>query len=122
VVVYTGDTAQDVLDIIKSDIYAESGVWDLEKAQIIPVSPRPTGAKSMKVTDKDLNSMFLRFVNRSHSRIGGEERVERSWKWIFMKLFIYILHSRNGNESEAPATATCVTTLLLRPWPAAHIQ
>lgn len=67
-VVYTGETAQDVLEIIKSDIYAESGVWDLEKAQIIPVSPLPAVAKSMKVADKDRNSMFLQFVNRSYSR------------------------------------------------------
>lgn len=38
VVVYTGETVQEVESIIKNDIYATSGVWDLEKTQIIPVS------------------------------------------------------------------------------------
>jgi hypothetical protein len=37
-IVYTGDTAEEIHDIIKNDIYAKSGVWDLEKAQVIPVS------------------------------------------------------------------------------------
>jgi uncharacterized protein YciI len=37
VVVYTGETAQDVRELIENDIYATSGVWDLDKVQIIPV-------------------------------------------------------------------------------------
>ncbi|KAM0279878.1 hypothetical protein ACHAPQ_011758 [Fusarium lateritium] len=36
VVVYTGDTEAEVRKIIENDIYATSGVWDLEKMQIIP--------------------------------------------------------------------------------------
>ncbi len=40
-VVYTGESIEEVRAIIHSDIYAKSGVWDLEKAQIIPVSMCP---------------------------------------------------------------------------------
>lgn len=36
--VYTGESAEDVRQIIKNDIYATSGVWDIEKVQIYPVS------------------------------------------------------------------------------------
>ncbi|CAI7662333.1 unnamed protein product [Penicillium manginii] len=38
VVVYTGESIEDVRQIIKNDIYATSGVWDIEKVQIYPVS------------------------------------------------------------------------------------
>jgi hypothetical protein len=38
VVVYTGESPEAVRSIIENDVYATSGVWDLEKAQIIPVS------------------------------------------------------------------------------------
>lgn len=37
VVVYTGDNVEEVRSIIRKDIYATSGVWDLEKVQIFPV-------------------------------------------------------------------------------------
>lgn len=36
-IVYTAANAEEVKEIIKRDIYATSGVWDVEKAQIIPV-------------------------------------------------------------------------------------
>ncbi|KAK2732036.1 hypothetical protein CKAH01_01982 [Colletotrichum kahawae] len=36
VVVYTGESPEEVKAILENDIYATSGVWDLEKAQIIP--------------------------------------------------------------------------------------
>ncbi|CAJ0548493.1 Ff.00g021060.m01.CDS01 [Fusarium sp. VM40] len=36
VVIYTGETAQDVRKLIENDIYATSGVWDLDQVQIIP--------------------------------------------------------------------------------------
>ncbi|KAJ6072903.1 hypothetical protein N7467_010988 [Penicillium canescens] len=36
VVVYTGGNAAEVREIINNDIYAKSGVWDLEKVQIYP--------------------------------------------------------------------------------------
>ncbi|KAJ5112715.1 hypothetical protein N7532_000760 [Penicillium argentinense] len=38
-VVYTGATAEEVREIINNDIYAKSGVWDLEKVQIFPYVP-----------------------------------------------------------------------------------
>lgn len=38
VVVYTGESPEAVRGIIEKDIYATSGVWDLAKVQIIPVS------------------------------------------------------------------------------------
>ena len=38
VVVYTGESTEAVRSIIENDVYATSGVWDLAKAQIIPVS------------------------------------------------------------------------------------
>ncbi|KAI9044834.1 YciI family protein [Aspergillus affinis] len=34
--VYAATNVEEVKDIIKSDIYTSSGVWDVEKAQIIP--------------------------------------------------------------------------------------
>ncbi|KAJ6029892.1 hypothetical protein N7499_012305 [Penicillium canescens] len=39
VVVYTGENAEEVREIISNDIYASSGVWDLEKVQIYPYVP-----------------------------------------------------------------------------------
>ncbi|PYI23992.1 hypothetical protein BO99DRAFT_398572, partial [Aspergillus violaceofuscus CBS 115571] len=35
-IVVTGETVEEVHELINNDIYAKSGVWDLEKAQIIP--------------------------------------------------------------------------------------
>ncbi|KAI9934252.1 hypothetical protein ASPWEDRAFT_26065 [Aspergillus wentii DTO 134E9] len=35
-IVYTGENVEEVRRIINNDTYAKSGVWDLEKAQIIP--------------------------------------------------------------------------------------
>ncbi len=37
-VVYAAENIEEVRDIISKDIYATSGVWDLEKVQIFPVS------------------------------------------------------------------------------------
>ncbi|OGM39386.1 hypothetical protein ABOM_011807 [Aspergillus bombycis] len=37
-VVYTGESAEEVLSLIQKDVYATSGVWDLEKVQIWPRS------------------------------------------------------------------------------------
>ncbi|KAL5356304.1 hypothetical protein BJX96DRAFT_142614 [Aspergillus floccosus] len=34
--IYTGESIEDVRENLMKDIYASSGVWDLEKAQIIP--------------------------------------------------------------------------------------
>jgi uncharacterized protein YciI len=38
VVVYSAESIDEVRTIIENDVYATSGVWDLEKAQILPVS------------------------------------------------------------------------------------
>jgi uncharacterized protein YciI len=38
VIVYTGESAEEVRQIINNDIHATSGVWDLEKVRIYPVS------------------------------------------------------------------------------------
>ncbi|PYI26778.1 hypothetical protein BP00DRAFT_430011 [Aspergillus indologenus CBS 114.80] len=35
-IVVTGETVEEVHELINNDIYAKSGVWDLEKTQIIP--------------------------------------------------------------------------------------
>ena len=40
-IVYSAGSAEEVREIIDQDIYATSGVWDLEKVQIIPVSFYP---------------------------------------------------------------------------------
>ena len=40
-IVYTGKSVEDIREAINGDIYARSGVWDLEKVQIIPVSVSP---------------------------------------------------------------------------------
>lgn len=37
-VVYTGEDVDEVRRMINNDIYATSGVWDLEKIKIYPVS------------------------------------------------------------------------------------
>ncbi|CAI7644340.1 unnamed protein product [Penicillium glandicola] len=39
VIVYSGDSAEEVRAILEEDIYATSGVWDLSKAQIFPYVP-----------------------------------------------------------------------------------
>ncbi|KAJ5453637.1 uncharacterized protein N7458_004593 [Penicillium daleae] len=39
VVVYKAENVEEVREIINKDIYATSGVWDLEKVQIIPYVP-----------------------------------------------------------------------------------
>lgn len=36
---YAGESVDEIRGIISNDIYATSGVWDVEKAQIFPVSP-----------------------------------------------------------------------------------
>ncbi|KAF4155546.1 hypothetical protein CNMCM8927_008598 [Aspergillus lentulus] len=35
-IIYTGESVEDVRSVIMKDIYAKAGVWDLEKVQIIP--------------------------------------------------------------------------------------
>ncbi|KAF6829112.1 YCII-related domain protein [Colletotrichum plurivorum] len=35
-IIYTVKDAEEAWELIKNDIYAKSGVWDLEKAQVIP--------------------------------------------------------------------------------------
>lgn len=86
--VYTGETPEDVLSIIKSDIYAESGVWDLEKTQIIPVSvPLPVsideGDSRIADTFLSATSTFLRFGNHCQNeevmgRAGWRQRAVSS--------------------------------------------
>ncbi|KAJ0317062.1 hypothetical protein Brms1b_005094 [Colletotrichum noveboracense] len=38
-IIYTVKDADEAWELIKNDVYAKNGVWDLEKAQVIPVSP-----------------------------------------------------------------------------------
>ncbi|KAE8401806.1 hypothetical protein BDV37DRAFT_285356 [Aspergillus pseudonomiae] len=38
-VVYTGESAEEVRAVIEKDVYVTSGVWDLEKMQIWPYDP-----------------------------------------------------------------------------------
>lgn len=47
-IVYTGKSAEDIREAINGDIYAKSGVWDLEKAQIIPVSAVPSSMNMLR--------------------------------------------------------------------------
>jgi uncharacterized protein YciI len=37
VIIYSAKDAEEVRAILEKDVYATSGVWDLSKAQIIPV-------------------------------------------------------------------------------------
>lgn len=37
-IIYTVKDAEEAWELIRNDIYAKSDVWDLEKAQVIPVS------------------------------------------------------------------------------------
>jgi hypothetical protein len=37
-VIAVGESAEAVEKLLSQDIYATTGVWDMEKAQIIPVS------------------------------------------------------------------------------------
>ncbi|KLP12073.1 Uncharacterized protein Y057_14327 [Fusarium fujikuroi] len=39
IVVYRAETIEQVREIIENDVYATSGVWDLEKLQIFPYVP-----------------------------------------------------------------------------------
>ena len=36
-IIYTGETAEEIRGLIEEDVYAKSGVWDIDNAQIIPV-------------------------------------------------------------------------------------
>lgn len=36
-IIYAAESADEVWEIIKSDVYAAHGVWDLDKVQVIPV-------------------------------------------------------------------------------------
>lgn len=36
-IIYTGETVEEIHGLIKEDVYAKSGVWDVDNAQIIPV-------------------------------------------------------------------------------------
>lgn len=38
VIVYSANDAEEIRTILEKDVYATSGVWDLSKAQILPVS------------------------------------------------------------------------------------
>ena len=38
VVVYSAESIDEVHKIIENDVYTTSGVWDLEKAQVLPVT------------------------------------------------------------------------------------
>ncbi|KAF9871040.1 ycii-related domain protein [Colletotrichum karsti] len=35
-IIYTVSSADEAWELIKNDVYAKNGVWDLEKAQVIP--------------------------------------------------------------------------------------
>ena len=37
VLITVADTKEDVIEFLKNDIYATSGVWDISKVQITPV-------------------------------------------------------------------------------------
>lgn len=37
VMIYVAESKEEVEELVKNDIYTKSDVWDLEKAQIIPV-------------------------------------------------------------------------------------
>jgi hypothetical protein len=39
--VVKADSVEEVRALLEGDIYAKSGVWDVSKAQILPVSGRP---------------------------------------------------------------------------------
>ena len=51
VVVYTGGGPEEVRQMIEKDIYATSGVWDLEKVQIYPVCWYPAFEKRFSVNE-----------------------------------------------------------------------
>lgn len=36
-IIYTGETKEEIRALIKEDVYAKSGVWEVHNAQIIPV-------------------------------------------------------------------------------------
>lgn len=36
-IIYTGETVEEIRGLIREDVYAKSGVWDIDNAQIIPV-------------------------------------------------------------------------------------
>lgn len=40
-VMYLAESKEEVIELMKKDIYTVSGVWDVENAQIIPVWPFP---------------------------------------------------------------------------------
>jgi hypothetical protein len=58
------ESEADVRALLEKDIYVSSGVWDMEKAQIIPVSVFPYLMKLDGAFANDLFSSSLLFVSR----------------------------------------------------------
>lgn len=52
VMMYTVQNAEEAWELIRNDIYAQKGVWDLDKAQVIPVSP-PTARSPIDSSRRD---------------------------------------------------------------------
>lgn len=71
VIVYSANDAEEVRAILEKDVYATSGVWDLSKAQILPVSR----VLSSSWVNANKRSMSLPFENRFHDEY-------RWWKYI----------------------------------------
>ncbi|KAE8416472.1 hypothetical protein BDV36DRAFT_260014 [Aspergillus pseudocaelatus] len=65
-VVYTAENEDEVRWIIEKDVYATSGVWDLEKVQIWPVSV----PYSLSLSPSPCNPLWNQVVRRSSVDIG----------------------------------------------------
>lgn len=62
VIVYSANDVEEVRAILEKDVYATSGVWDLGKAQILPVSR----VLLSSWVNANKRSMSLPFESRFH--------------------------------------------------------
>ncbi|KAI3531796.1 hypothetical protein CABS03_08641 [Colletotrichum abscissum] len=72
VVVYAAESLEEVYKIIKSDIYAKRGVWDLEKIQVIPVSSSSYSPHHQKCSDVSLSTLCPQYVPAVREQIRKE--------------------------------------------------
>ncbi|KAJ5766163.1 uncharacterized protein N7511_003779 [Penicillium nucicola] len=100
VVVYTGENIEEVRELINNDIYARSGVWDLERVQIYPIGVKKrmldikdsrgnlfVSGISLPDYDKDIvpanSGLQITQMHKGSSEVGNDETKEvNDGDWI----------------------------------------
>lgn len=62
VMIAIAESREEVLEALRDDIYFRSGVWDLAKAQVVPVSMLRPWRKNTDLVDQVQNSFQAAFI------------------------------------------------------------